>query len=207
MLILTINTINRDISILLQNDNMLIDEISIKDKNQHAELLLFNIEKILNNNKLWYNDINCFSVINGPGSFIGLKVSIAAIKAIKTILPDKLIITNNVFEILSFKKKYNFIILKADYSGCYMCNKNNEMIYIKNDDIIDFLNAQSSRKNIIITNDKKLVDFLKINNILYSEINIGDIVLLNYYKYTNNFFSTNIVPLYIREPQINKKNE
>ena len=46
----------------------------------HSETLLPMVEKVLSSAKLTLNDIDAFAVSNGPGSFTGIRIGIAAIK-------------------------------------------------------------------------------------------------------------------------------
>ncbi len=207
MKILSIDTTNKNIIVLLQENSNIIDSIIIENTTSQAEELVVDIEKILNNNNIWYDDINAFSVVNGPGSFTGLKVSIAVIKAIKSIFQDIPIITNNIFEVIANSREFDFIILNADINGCYICDKNYKMEYMKNDKITLLLNEENLKSKKIITNKKKLMDSFNLGNYIieYNNTNINDMALLNGYKFKNNLFSDNIIPLYMREPQINKK--
>lgn len=199
---LTISTIDKNILILLQY-NDIIDRIIIEEENRQAELLVPNIEKILKKNNIWYDNLNYISVINGPGSFIGLKVAIAVVKAIKCIYNNINIIANNVFEVLSFNKKYDFVILKADINGYYLYDTTKNIKYVNS----EYLKTIDKNK-IIISNVKNIVDFLNNDNIFIDNISIENLLLLNNYKCENNIFSNNIEAFYIMNPKINKrKNE
>lgn len=200
---LTISTIDNNIIIILQSNLDIIDTKIISTNNKHAELTLINIENILIKNNIWYNDINCFSVVNGPGSFLGLKVAVSFIKAVLCVYKRVKLITNNVFEIISQNKKYNYIFLEAGIDGFYIYDRDNDSYFYSKRDAFKI-----SPKKIILTNSNIIVDFLKSYNTIIENMNIRNIVNLNYYKYINKIFSNeDIKPLYIRDPQINRKNE
>lgn len=207
MKILTIDTTNKNITIILQEDSTIIDSLIIENTTKQAEELVIDIEKILNNNRIWYENIDAFSVVNGPGSFTGLKVSMAIIKAIKSVFPNIPIITNNIFEIISYNEDFDFVILSADLNGQYICDKNHKMEYMRNDKIALLLNEENLKSKKIITNKKNLMDYFKLENYIieYKNTSVKNIVSLNNYKFENNSFDYSIVPLYMREPQINKK--
>lgn len=200
---LTISTIDNNIIIILQSNLDIIDSKIISTNNKYAELTLINIENILIKNNIWYNDINCFSVVNGPGSFLGLKVAVSFIKAVLCVYKRVKLITNNVFEIISQNKKYNYIFLEAGIDGFYIYDRDNDSYFYSKRDAFKI-----SPKKIILTNSNIIVDFLKSYNTIIENMNIRNIVNLNYYKYINKIFSNeDIKPLYIRDPQINRKNE
>lgn len=203
--ILTISTIDKKILIILQSGSNIIDKLYIEEENRQAELLVVNMKKLLQKNNIWYEDLDCVSVINGPGSFIGLKVAIATVKAIKSVYNNIKVITNNVFEILSFRENFDFVVLKADMNGYYLYDNNKNISYIDK----NYLENIDKPNNIIISNIKNIIDFFKQNTKLkITDINIEKIILLNAYKYENNVFSNEIKALYIMDPKINKrKNE
>lgn len=203
--ILTISTIDKKVLIILQSRDIIIDKIFIEEENRQAELLVINIEKLLEKNNIWYNNLDCISVVNGPGSFIGLKVAVATVKAIKSVYNNIKVITNNVFEILSFKESFDFVILKADINGYYLYDKDKNISYIDK----NHLESIDKSNNIIISNITNIVDFFKQDIILKTiNINFDKLVLLNTYKYNENIFTNDIKALYIMDPKINKrKNE
>lgn len=198
--ILNISTIDKNINVFIQEDNNIIDFIESNKTNSQAELLVYLVEELFKKNNLSYKDIDCFSVINGPGSFIGIKVAISFIKAIKSVYKNKKFIVNNVFDILSFDEQYDYILLKADLKNYYIKDRNNNINIINS-----FENIENN--SILLTNIND-IDIKKNIVLKNKDISINNISKLNYFKYKNNLFNNNIEALYIREPQINiKKNE
>lgn len=199
MNILTIDTADKDAMIILQQENELIDYRSLEN-NKHAETLITDIEDILLRNRLDYKTLDAISIVNGPGSFMGLKISTSVAKAILCLIPDIKVIINNVFEIVSYNKKYDFVVLDAGLDGFYISDSSSNYYYTKTDTFCP------DKNNPILTNSLKVVDILKEYNVGYSLPKKDSIVSLNYLKYSNNILANGeIAPLYIREPQINKK--
>ena len=195
--ILNVSTIDKNINIFIQEDYKIIDFIKSDKINSQAELLVYLVEELLKKNNLSYEDIDCYSVINGPGSFIGIKVAISFIKAIKSVYKNKKFIVNSIFDILSFNENYDYILLKADLKNYYIKDKNNNIDIIKS-----FENIEDD--SILITNIDN-IDIKKNIVLKNKDISISNISILNYFKCRNNLFSDNIEALYIREPQINIK--
>ena len=100
--ILAFNTILSNLNIILQNSLSVIETNAIESKKQ-SEILVSSIESMLSANKLWYNDIDIFASITGPGNFTSIKTNLAVLKALQ-ISTNKKIITNNMFEIISFEQ-------------------------------------------------------------------------------------------------------
>ena len=198
--ILNISTMDKNISVFIQENNNIVDFIESNKINSQAELLVYLVEELLKKNNLSYEDIDCYSVINGPGSFIGIKVAISFIKAIKSVYKNKKFIVNNVFDVLSFNENYDYILLKADLKNYYIKDKNNNINIINS-----FENIEDNATLITNINDIDIKKNIVLKN---KDINIKNISVLNYFKYENDLFNDNIEALYIREPQINiKKNE
>lgn len=199
MKILTIDTADKDASIFLQEENKLISYKKV-DNNKQAEILTIDIENILSKNHFEYKDLDCISIVNGPGSFMGLKISVCIAKAIACVIPKIKIIKNNLFEILSYKKKYDYIVLDAGFNGFYISDKNKNYFYTKTEMF------EPNKNEILLTNSEKVMDLLKVYNIFKCDSKKDDVINLNYLKYNNGIFENeNLTPLYIREAQINKK--
>jgi tRNA threonylcarbamoyladenosine biosynthesis protein TsaB len=65
---------------LLENEN-LIDDNSINDGRTHSEKLMPLIDEILKRNNLSLKDIELIAVVVGPGSFTGIRIGVASVKA------------------------------------------------------------------------------------------------------------------------------
>jgi len=81
-IILLINTALQEASVGIAADGKLIDQISNPSQKEHASFLHPTIQSICKNNGLTLNSINAVSVINGPGSYTGLRVGLSAAKGI-----------------------------------------------------------------------------------------------------------------------------
>lgn len=199
--IITINAINQDIKIIIQDELFIVDTYVFEKATSQAEFLVLSVEEILNKNKLSYNDIDILSVVNGPGSFISIKTSISFAKAFK-ILTKKDVITNDVFEIISFNEKFDYVVLNCGFNMFYIKDKLGNYIQQKKEEFIKNLN----KDDIVITNDINIFNELKdYCYIKYKEENIDNILKLNQNKTKNKNFSKEIQPLYIGQPQINIK--
>lgn len=109
-------------------------------------------------------------------------------------------INNNLEEQTNY---LSYVVLECGVDGFYILDRTSEEIFYSRKE--DFHPPQNS---LIITNFSNAMDFLKSYNTFRRRLDINDIVSLNYHKYMNGIFSGNeIIPLYIREPQINRKNE
>lgn len=82
MIILAISTSSNTCSVSLLNDDKCIKELNIKNEKTHSEKLMPLIDELFNSTKLSLDDVNLISCDNGPGSFTGLRIGIATVKAL-----------------------------------------------------------------------------------------------------------------------------
>ena len=195
--ILSFNTTDKFIYLMLQNDSEILFEELIEEKNKHSELLIPTIEKVLAQFNLEYKDLDAVSTIRGPGNFMGLRAGISVVKAIK-ISTDIPVITLNAFELLSYGKEINknqMVTIKANLKN----------YYIQNEDEFGVLNYDEikNKKDIkILTNDEILSELPNAEKI---DFNFNNWAKLIYKKYQNKEFNNNIEALYIRPPKITKR--
>ncbi len=81
MKILAIDTSREVCSIAIMEDGKIIKQVASKSEKEHSQTLMPEIKKILESAKLKIGDINLLSCSRGPGSFTGIRVGMATIKA------------------------------------------------------------------------------------------------------------------------------
>lgn len=103
---LVINTANDELFIVLKIDNKILCK-SINSKMHHNETMLPVIDEILCENNIDINEINEFGVVIGPGSFTGIRVGIATIKAFRDATGTKAKGVNNLKYLFELAKNQN----------------------------------------------------------------------------------------------------
>ncbi len=81
---LIINTSNKVLDIVLQKEGQVFSSSSSNDAH-HNEVLIPMIDNLLSANNVTVNDIDRFGVVVGPGSFTGIRVGVATIKAFRDV--------------------------------------------------------------------------------------------------------------------------
>lgn len=81
MKILSIDTASSICSVAILEDNKVIKEISNADANTHSVKLMPQIEQIFKETNLTLNDMDLIACDKGPGSFTGIRIGIANVKA------------------------------------------------------------------------------------------------------------------------------
>ena len=163
---------------------------SISNEITHSEKLLPIIDESLNLAKTNLDNIDMFATINGPGSFTGIRIGLATIKAFAQVKEI------NIFSISSIDligytafKKYNL----NDQKILSLIDARNNRVYYA-------LNKISKDENGKITFDKILdVDNDTIDNVI-SKINEKDIIIagncINSFKEKLNAISEKSVDVY-----------
>lgn len=82
MNILGLDTSSRAASVALWRDGVLLGEILINDKRTHSQKLMPMLEDLLKLADMKIEDIDLLAVCLGPGSFTGIRIAVATVKAI-----------------------------------------------------------------------------------------------------------------------------
>ncbi|MDR2760897.1 MAG: hypothetical protein LBB09_03580 [Rickettsiales bacterium] len=161
-------------------------------------------EKFLKSAGRTYEDVDILSVIRGPGSFTSLKILMTFAKGFRACLPNRPVIANDLFEILTHNQECDAALLELGGNSVYAFD--GQKYFLVNRDAPGDIFGKGKK---IITNSLFLLDLLKNNCRMvlgsFSDENIADI---NCDKAKRGAFGVELSPLYIREPDVNlKKNE
>src|ERR1700752_4026778 len=85
-LILEVETATLSGSIALAREEVLIASVSGDPAVSHSNTLLADLDKLLSQTRFKLPDIDLFAVAAGPGSFTGLRIGIATVKALAATL-------------------------------------------------------------------------------------------------------------------------
>ena len=129
---LIINTANDKLFVVLQKEDNVFCKIS-ESKMHHNETMLPIIDELLKENSLKIKDIDVFGVTIGPGSFTGIRVGIATIKAFRDGLGAKAKGINNLdylFKLAQQKdKNINIVAIKGSKDSYFVAKLVNEIVY------------------------------------------------------------------------------
>lgn len=129
---LIINTANDKLFIVLQTKNNIFYKLN-ESKMHHNETMLPLVDEILRENNVQINDINEFGVVIGPGSFTGIRVGIAIIKAFRDSLGVVAKGINNLDYLfnLAVKKDKNIdtVAIKGSRDSYFVAKLINGIVY------------------------------------------------------------------------------
>lgn len=191
MYTLFISTFDELITIgLLKNGKLIEKKEKISNRN-HSVYTVPMIEEILKNNNINTNYLNEIIVINGPGSFTGVRIGVTIAKTLAYTLdiPIKALTSLEAYAV-STESKINKLVAISDLKGKYIgyFSKDNEIltdyIYLSNKEYDNYI--KDKEKNILKDNKldlEKIYLYLKnkdnINPHLVNPIYIKGIEALN----------------------------
>lgn len=207
-------------------DGNLLGEYSLNQKMSHSENLVPMIKEVLDSLKLHVSDIDLYGIAIGPGSFTGLRIGIATIKAFAHVF-DKPIVGVSTLEGLAFNLSFNDIIIpmidarrNRVYTGIYKWEKGNlnnilAPTIMEIDELLELLNKNYN--NIMVNGNAVNIYRERIMNILGNKVSfapiisnscnavsIAELAILKQDKYNyGNYF--NLVPDYLRESQAQRE--
>ena len=216
MKILSIDTSSSICSVAILEDNKLIKEISQNNGLTHSEKLMPIIEEILKQTNLKLKDIDLLVCDKGPGSFTGIRIGVATVKAFTDSLNIPLIGVSSL-EALAYNINSNGIIcslIDAKNDNCYYGifeNINGEILLIDKlsvDEVSAILdNLKNIKSNITFVGDGAVVYKNKILEVLpdsqfttNNDLSAYKLGLAGLYHFKNNN-SDEILPLYLRAPK------
>lgn len=212
---LFIDSSRKSLSIALASQNKLLFVSNVNSYSKHSNYLLNEIKNILTKLNININDIDNYVVLNGPGSFTGIRVGITVAKILAWTLSKKLYVINNL-KALSLESEDEVIVSiipdKKDFSYVGIYSKDNVIEdYVNiNDPILNF-NGKSITLVTMEENDyvTRLSNMLSLNNKVNIKI-INDynyLNLINYALSKNNINPHSAKPIYLKKIDAEKKNE
>lgn len=120
MRILAVDTTRRCANIFIVSEKFNKCHTLSEDEKQ-SEFLMLNIDKFLKENSLLLSDIDMFGVINGPGSFTGIRVGVATIKAFSYAL-NKEIVCCSVFDVVKDEINNGIFLIECTSNSCYFAD-------------------------------------------------------------------------------------
>lgn len=206
MKILAVSTSSNNCSVALLEDDNIIKELNICNEKTHSEKFMPLIDKLLLETKTALSDINLIAVDNGPGSFTGIRIGIATIKAIAEFRNIPVVACSSL-EALAYN------VTDADYICSIIDARNNQIyagIFDKNYNLVSDYFADDFNNLIPILNKYPNIVFVGNGSHLLNApenyedtIHSANIGLCGYKKYLNGLCinSDNLSVMYLRPSQ------
>ena len=192
MYTLFISTYDKLITIGLLKNGSLLEKKEVISKQNHSVLVMPTIDNILKSNQIDTSYLNDIIVVNGPGSFTGVRIGVVIAKTLAYTLniPIKTITSLECISVSKIKKNNKLAIIsdtKGKYVGYF--DKDNKLLedfkYLKNDEYESYIkNKEKYLVECESFNLENIFNYLKIkdqiNPHLVNPIYIKGIDVLNY---------------------------
>lgn len=122
MKVLTVDTATIVATAAVVDENKLICETIVNFQKKHSEKLMPAIDHMLKDAGLTIQDMDAFGIVNGPGSFTGLRIGMATVKGFAQAL-DKPVIPVSTLEALAYNLPY------ADGVVCPILDAQRSQVY------------------------------------------------------------------------------
>ena len=224
MKILAVDTSSKVCSVAILENRSVLDEINLNDGRTHSENLMPTIEKILDRNGMTLDDIDLIGVTVGPGSFTGIRIGIASVKAIAEVKNIPVASISSLQSLAkNISKEKGTIVSMIDarnnnvYGGIY--DTDGKSIAEECADNIDTLvDKIKPFQNITFVGDGAVINKGKIQRAFYgqkvefadnNEQSAANTGILAYEKYLSDSLESadTVSPLYLRKSQAERLND
>jgi tRNA threonylcarbamoyl adenosine modification protein YeaZ len=220
-LILTFDTTGENLSICLAEDEEIIDKFIHPRKMAPAETILNSLEFFLLRNDLTFESISQFLIINGPASFIRIRIGLAVAKALAFLFSNSAkFYTIDCFQIYNylFNQKFsdqtfqNKLIILYGYGDIFYVensNSKNEIIFqkaMKLNEIQNFIKENVA--NYLLCDKKSTEFFFDLNAIdLSAEIEESFSEIATEAFFSSKKKNETLEPFYLIDPVFRKMKE
>ena len=179
MISLFLDSSDKKIIISLLKDEKVIDTLIEDNDNHLSEKFLPLVNNIICNNDLTINDVDKIYIVNGPGSFTGVRIGVTTAKVIAWGLKKKIIPISELELLATTPTNKKYIIPYIDarresvYAGMYDTNLNEmfENMYISEDKLLNKIKRRAK------LDDCEFVSYYdNFENAVIPDVNIEKIV-------------------------------
>ena len=212
MKILSFDTSNNLASVAIMYNGELLSYNVTEESSQQAEQLFLLIGQALQASQLQLADFDLISVTNGPGSFTGVRIGLAAALGLEVGFRDKFkgkIIALTNFQVLAWQAKQEAIV----QSIMVILDARREQVYLQlfDDNLQSITNPKLVSVSDIATYLPQNISFSLVGDGVkfLSQYNVADKLKINAdahmlakaseYYWQNKLYQP-LVPLYVREP-------
>ncbi|MBU5256013.1 tRNA (adenosine(37)-N6)-threonylcarbamoyltransferase complex dimerization subunit type 1 TsaB [Tissierella praeacuta] len=226
MKILALDTSTMMATCAILDENRVLGEYSLNQEETHSEKLVPMVKEVLGSLDLKVRDIDLYGVSIGPGSFTGLRIGVATVKAFAHLF-NKPVVGISTLEALAFNLPYGETIIpmidaRRDrvYTGIYTWEDGKIKTIMEPDvlniyDLLDIIDK--SYAQVLVNGDGSLLHKEKIKDrlkekVIFSTIgnnfcratSIGELAIIKYNEGIKDDYFT-LVPEYLRESQAQRE--
>lgn len=179
---LYIDTHDRTVLIILFKDGKILTKNEINSLNKHSEIALPAIVQVLEQNNLEINNIKEIIVVNGPGSFTGVRIAVTISKTLAYCLNIPIKVIDALTVIAINDKRDKKIVAIEDRNGAF----------------VGVFNASYEQLEDFVYLNKSVYVEYRENNEVLTDIEVDYENVYDYVKSLEPLNPHDIKPLYIK---------
>lgn len=200
MICLFIDTTFKDVSIALVEDNTILASINKSIPNEHSIYTVSFIDDVLKEAKKTPDMVDRILVVNGPGSFTGVRIGVTIAKTYAYLLKKDIVPVSSLKILaLGYDDEYILSLIDAKHDNYYLAlydSNYNEIISEQFNNISKVREIIDKYHPRIVSNQEMTIDDMVIEK---RELDIVQIV--NYYKDVKGMNVHLVNPNYLKLPQ------
>ena len=201
MISLFIDTSMANVSISIVKDNKILSIIQEEIPNEHSKYATSYVKRVIDAAGIDANDIDNILVVNGPGSFTGVRIGVTIAKTYGYLINKEIIPVSSLKALaISSNKNVNVMsVITANrssyYVGIYDSEYNNiiDEEFVSREKLLELIDKYNP---YIVSNDFNVVSVHKLN-----KVNLDVLKIVDYYKDMDKVNYHAIVPNYLKLPQ------
>ncbi len=202
MICLFIDTSTIDVSIALVRDGEVLASICKEVPNMHSVYTVSYLDRCFKEARIGYNDVDKVMVVNGPGSFTGVRIGVTIAKTFAYLLKKEIVPVSSLkIRALGLPEGYDkvMVLLDAKHDNFYMAvyDRNGNEIIKEQFNNIDYVKKLEREDNLVIVKDKDII----INGNKVGDWVIKPDVICAYYGNTKGSNVHMVNPNYLKLPQ------
>ena len=202
MISLFMDTSMTNVSISIVKDDKIMSIIQENIPNEHSKYATSYVKKVIDEANIDANDLDNILVVNGPGSFTGVRIGVTIAKTYGYL------INKDIIPVSSLKSLAVSNINKSDVvMSVITANRSNYYVGIYDKDYNEIIEEQFVSANrllelineynpYIVSNDFNVVGKYKFNT-----VNLDVLAIVDYYKNADKISYHALVPNYLKLPQ------
>lgn len=203
MITLFIDTSTDILTVALFKDDNLLSFLN-NDSKEHSKYAIMEIENLLNKCDVKPVDVNKIMVVNGPGSFTGVRIGVTIAKVFAWACNINVVPISTLKAYAISNTGYDYYVPMIDarreavYSGIYDSNYNNvlEDTYIEKSKLKTEVDKLT---NVLVIGDTNLENYNVLNN------KIDVLKIYNYYKNDIGISPHKLNPVYLKKTEAEEK--
>lgn len=198
MITLFIDTSNTDVSIALLQEGKLINKKVERIPNEHSKYAVSYIDEVLRKSDITPKEVNSIMVVNGPGSFTGVRIGLTIAKVFAYLNDIKVILVS------SLKCLAMSITTDKDVLSLISARNDNYYLGLYDNNYQEIISERFANREEIMGIIEKYKPEVISNDVAETKLDIEKIY--NYYKDKDPVNPHMVLPNYLKLPQVLEKN-